>query len=146
MTAGKSATTSLPMDNSSILRKYATRTDADDSSVVELETEDVGSFGFLRGIRDRCVMLELRKRGGNVLAISYSFVDRITFDPSEGIVISVGGPKVVIKGRNLNVEARPTVRLFEGLTRHRVPWIQEQSQADAMEAGEGVCVVEQVQW
>lgn len=134
------------MDNSSILKKYATRTDVDGSNVVELETEDLGSFGFLRGIKDRCTMLELRLRTGKVRAVSYSYINYIDFDPSEGIVISVGGPKIVIKGRNLNAEVRSAVRLFESLTRHRVPWIRELDQADNMEAQAGACVVEEIKW
>lgn len=79
----------------------------------------------LRGMRERATMLELRKKDGNITAIGYAWIEKIEFDPSEGITIHALGQQVKIKGRNLNAEVRPGVSLFQGLTRHRVPWIQE---------------------
>ncbi|MBL8879946.1 MAG: hypothetical protein JNG88_12570 [Phycisphaerales bacterium] len=88
-------------------------------------TEDCGAFGWLRGTKERSVMLELRKRTGNIVAIGYGWLERVEFDPSIGITLLVPGQRILIQGRNLNAEIRPHVRLFEGITRHRVPWIQE---------------------
>lgn len=132
----------------SILQKYTAREEGEPASgnVLDLEIDDAGAFGWLRGVRDRCVMLELRKKGGNCLAVGYGWIDRIEFDPSEGITLSVSGRSISIKGRNLNAEVRATVRLFEGLARHRVPWIREASGMDAMEAKDGVCLVEAIDW
>ncbi len=133
----------------SILHKYTVRQEGEPagSNVLDLEiTDDLGCFGWLRGIRDRCVMLELRKKGGNCLAVGYGWIDRISYDPSIGIELSVSGRPIRIKGQGLNAEVRPTVRLFEGLTRHRIPWIREASQADMMEAKEGTCLVEAIEW
>ena len=87
--------------------------------------EDFGCFGWLRGIRDRAVMLELRKRNGNILAIGYGWLERAEFDPSDGIALHVVGGIVRIRGRNLNAEVRPGVRLFQGVIAHRVTWIRE---------------------
>lgn len=87
--------------------------------------EDHGCFGILRGQRERAVMLELRRRTGDVLAVGYGWIERIAYDPSEGITLHLGGQKVMIRGSNLNAEVRPNVRLFEGLTRHRVTWVRE---------------------
>lgn len=87
--------------------------------------DDHGCFGYLRGQRERAVMLELRRRTGEVMAIAYGYVERIGFNPSEGITLYLGGQKIVIRGTNLNAEVRPNVRLFEGLTRHRVGWVRE---------------------
>lgn len=42
---------------------------------------------------------------------------------TKGIALHLAGQKIRIKGRNLNAEARQNVRLFEGITRHRIPWI-----------------------
>lgn len=89
------------------------------------EAEDLGAFGFLRGIRDRAVMLQLCKRNGNILAVGYGYIERAEFDPTEGITLLASGRKIQIKGRNLNAEARPGIRLFEGLTRHKVSWVRE---------------------
>ncbi|HUY87562.1 MAG TPA: hypothetical protein VMV10_02390 [Pirellulales bacterium] len=72
-------------------------------------------------------------------------LERAEFDPSEGITLRFGPQKVKIAGRNLNGEVRPHVRLFAGIVRHRVPWIQEADQAAAMEAGRGATVVERVE-
>lgn len=132
----------------SILQKY-TRKDEEPSAsnVHDLNpTEDLGAFGWQRGLRDRCLMLELRKKGGNVLVLGYAWLHRIDFDPSEGLTLWFAGQKIVIRGRNLNAEVRPTVRLLDGLTRHRVPWIQEASQADVMEAKSEACVIESMTW
>lgn len=132
-----------------ILQKYAGRQggEADDALAVELDVqEDLGSFGFLRGIRDRSPMLELRRKNGDILAIGYAWIERVHFDPSDGITITAGGGKIRIRGRNLNSEVRPSVRLFEVITRHRVPWVRETSQADRIESGDKACVVESIEW
>lgn len=70
-------------------------------------------------------MLELRKRGGNIIAVGYGWLERVEFDPSVGITLLVPGQKILIRGQNLNAEIRPNVRLFEGITRHRVAWVRE---------------------
>ncbi len=108
--------------------------------------DDLGSFGWLRGIRDRGVMLELRKANGNIRAIGYGWLEKIDYNPSQGITLYVGGEKIRIKGRNLNCELRPLVRLFEGLARHRVPWVQEADGVTAMRAAKGATVVETIEW
>lgn len=87
--------------------------------------DDLGCFGYLRGVRDRAIMLELRKKDGTIAAFSYAYLERADFDPSEGITLHIMGKRIQIKGQNLNGEARPNIRLFHGITRHRVPWIQE---------------------
>lgn len=109
----------------SLLNKYTRpQTEPDDP---QLETEDLGSFGWLRGMRERATMLELRKKDGNITAIGYAWIEKIEFDPSEGITIHALGQQVRIQGRNLNAEVRHGVNLFQGLTRHRVPWVAERS-------------------
>lgn len=113
----------------SLLNKYTRpQTEPDDP---QFETEDLGSFGWLRGMRERATMLELRKKDGNITAIAYAWIEKIEFDPSEGITIHALGQQVKIQGRNLNAEVRPGVSLFQGLTRHRVPWVGECSQNNA---------------
>lgn len=88
-------------------------------------TDDLGCFGYFRGVRDRAIMLELRKKDGTIAAFSYAYLERADFDPSEGITLHIMGKRIQIKGQNLNGEARPNIRLFHGITRHRVPWVQE---------------------
>ena len=127
----------------SILSKYTNRptTEPDDP---QLETEDLGSFGWLRGMRERATMLELRHKDGNITAIGYAWIENIEFDPSNGITIHALGQQVKIKGHNLNAELRPAVRLFQGLTKHRVPWIQEADNPTKIEST-GSTVIERIE-
>jgi hypothetical protein len=107
--------------------------------------DDLGAFGFLRGVRDRAVMLELRRKDGSVVALAYAWLERADFDPSHGITLKFGADKVKITGRNLNSPARPNIRLFEGITRHRIPWIQEADRPAAMGAGREAVVIEAIE-
>jgi hypothetical protein len=89
------------------------------------ETEDLNTFGWLRGVRDRALMLELRFRDGNLVSLGYPWLERAVLDASTGILLQFGNRIVRIVGRNLNSVERPGVRLYAGIIRHRVPWIQE---------------------
>lgn len=134
----------------SLLRKY-TGSQLVEERVDLLDTEgeildDLGVFGWLRGARDKAIMLELRKRDGNVMAVGYAWLERAEFDPSVGITLHVVGKTIRIKGRNLNLELRPNVRLFQGITRHRVPWIQEADGPTMMESQGKGTLVEKIEW
>src|SRR6266404_1320814 len=110
------------MTDKTILERYGGRGTAGDGAPDLESVDDLGAFGWLRGIRESARMLELRKKDGNILAVGYGWLERVEFNPSEGITLSIVGRTIRIKGRHLNGEARPAVRLFEGITRHRVPW------------------------
>lgn len=129
----------------SVLQKFTKTPDVAESPESE-QLEDLGVFGWLRGVRDRAVMLELRRKDGNILAVGYAWLDKAEFNPSQGIILSLGGQKITIRGRHLNTEIRPNVRLFQGICRHRVPWIQEADEAAFMESqGKGI-LVEEIEW
>ena len=49
-----------------------------------------------------------------------------------------------IGGRNLHAEARPHLRLFEGITLRRVTWIQVADEPTAMQPPTGATVLEEV--
>lgn len=131
-----------------ILDKYGARdTGANDNeSQEEVVVDDLGSFGFLRGSRERATMLELRRKDGGILAVAYGYMDKAEFDPSDGITLHLAGQQVRIKGRNLNVEVHPKVRLFEAICRHRVPWIQECGDSDGLMATSDKLVIEAIDW
>lgn len=119
--AAQSASDAHGREHDALLRAVSAESDAEG-------TDDFGAFGWLRGTKERAVMLELRKKTGAILAVGYSWIEFMEFDPSDGITLWIPGRKVRLHGRNLNAPAdpeRPNVRLFEGLTRHRVPWVQE---------------------
>ncbi|TWT44409.1 hypothetical protein RAS1_08240 [Phycisphaerae bacterium RAS1] len=135
--------------NGRLLEKYVGRNGGNGEiapAQEETEIDDLGCFGWLRGIRDRSLAVELRQANGNIVAIPYHGIERFAFDPSEGIVLTVSGGKVVLKGRNLNAEMRPTIRLFEGLARHRVPWIREVQGSEGLAAAGNATVVDSIQW
>lgn len=110
------------------------------------DIEDSVSFGYLRGVRDRALMLELRKKNGNIKAFGYAWLSQAEFDPSRGIVLHIAGQQIRICGRNLNAEHRPNVRLFQCLLRHRVPWIQEADEETWMKSPDQDCVIEMLEW
>lgn len=112
----------------------------------EFETLDAGFFGVLRGTSERAVMLELRKCDGSIMAFAYAWLERSSFNPSDGITLFCGAWEITIAGRNLNREVRPNVRLFEAINRHRVPWLREADEADAMQAPESATVIESIDW
>src|SRR5258707_5878740 len=95
-------------DKTSVLEKLVSRrTDTDGLEDDANDFDDLGAFGWLRGVRDRALMLELRRRDGSALALGYAWLERAEFDPSEGITLCFGGKTVRITGRNLDNEARP---------------------------------------
>lgn len=134
----------------SILRKHTSRPiDEHHDNLVDATTEsfdDFGAFGWLRGVKERSIMLELRKKDGNVQAVGYAWLERATFDPSVGITLHIVGKTIRITGRNLNAEIRPLVRLFQGITRHCVPWIQEADESAVMTAGKVSTIIERIEW
>lgn len=94
--------------------------------------DDFGTFGVLRGIRERAMCLELRMKDGRIAAFSYAYLFRAEFDPDDGIRLHFGGSPVHIAGRNLNAEVRPNLRLFGAITQHRVLWIAESTGAASL--------------
>lgn len=104
--------------------------------------ESLGAFGLLRGVRDRAVMLELRRRDGSMVAFNYAWLERIDFDASDGIVLKFGGHTVKIAGRNLGGGG---ARLLDGICRHRVPWIQESDSAAERRADRTATIIEQIE-
>jgi hypothetical protein len=117
----------------------------DDSEVAD----NFGAFGWLRGAKERAVMLELRKKTGAILAVGYSWIEFIEYEPSDGITLWIPGRKVRLQGRNLNAPAsadRPHVRLFEGLTRHRVPWVAVQEGLVGELAHDKKVTIERIDW
>src|SRR4051794_30193517 len=63
------------------------------------------AFGFLRGLRDRALMVEFRFRDGNALALPYTWLGPVRFDPSVGLLLRYAGDVVtlvLIRGSNLD--------------------------------------------
>jgi len=133
-----------------ILDRYASRENANGANGDQLheedEVDDLGTFGFLRGLRERATMLELRRKDGSILAVGYGWIEKVAFDPSDGITLHVVEQRVRIKGRNLNREVHPKVRLFEAICRHRVPWLREADKAAELMASDKDILIESIEW
>lgn len=128
----------------SLIDKYAKRPPSQLAEHAEPETDDLGCFGWLRGVRDRAIMLELRKKDGHVLAVGYAWIERVELVPEQGITLHLPGRKVHIKGSGLN--NGESARLFDGLIRHRVPWVRESQHAERLRDAEGSVTVESITW
>ncbi|QDU45222.1 hypothetical protein Mal52_37130 [Symmachiella dynata] len=131
----------------SLLDKYVGKRSESQDTPSQPETdgfEDCGAFGWLRGVRDHAIMLEIRHKNGRITALGYAWLDSAEFDPSEGITLRFSGRTVKIIGRNLNGEVRPNIRLFDGLVRHRVPWIQEADGSANLQAPQGAAIIEEI--
>ena len=105
--------------------------------------DDLGSFGWLRNEHDRAIMLEIRHSDGLIRAYSYSWLESAEFNPSEGITLYFSGKTVKLVGRNLNAECRPGIRLFEGISRHRVLWIQVVDESKSMDTPEDEVIIDE---
>jgi hypothetical protein len=128
------------------LERYAAKRPNGDASVGNGgdAVDDLGAFGWLRGVQERALMLEIRHKDGRITAKGYSWLQSAEFDPSGEITLNFSGEKITIAGRNLNAEARPNIRLFAGILRHRVPWIKEADGAAVIQAAKNEVVIEQV--
>ncbi len=88
-------------------------------SVPEPESRAFSKVSANRGF---VIMLDLRFKTGDCVALPYSFLNVIQFSRSRGIRLSFGGHKVTVTGRNLEP-------LYRGLRDHRITWIQESEEA-----------------
>ena len=133
--------------NDRVLEKYVNpkAPQAAKTNVEDIDTpEDLGSFGLLRGIRDRAISLELRLKDGSIEGLPYAYLSYARFDPSDGIELHFGGKTVTIAGQNLGVEIRANVNLFSAIMRHKVPWIEEADEPKAMTAPRGALLVGEI--
>lgn len=130
-----------------LLRKYGggKHAEADTHVTDEIgDVDDLQAFGLMRGIRDRAIMLELRHKDGSIDGFPYAWLGRASFDPSDGITLRFGGDTIKIRGRNLNAEVRPNVRLFDAIVRQRVSFIQEADGPTMLSAPRQALVVESI--
>lgn len=129
----------------SILERITGRGDDQSRKNDDQEMDDLQSFGWLRGVRDRAIMLELRHRNGNITCFGNAWLEKAEFDPSEGITLHFGGKTVRIVGQQLNHMVRPNISLFAGIVRHKVPWIREAEFGDAASSPNNATIIDDIQ-
>ena len=106
--------------------------------------ESCKAFGWLANERDRAVMIEFRHANGDITALAYPLLESVKFNPSTGITLHFSGSTVTITGTNLNIEVQPGGKLFEGITRHRVVWIQEMKEMTDTEPLENEPMIDEI--
>lgn len=98
------------------------------------------AFGFLRGQRDRALMVEFRLATGDTVALPYSLLGPVRYNPSAGLLLRFTGDLVtlvLIRGSNLAAAVGGgSVNLTDrGLHRHRVVWVREMDAGEVSAAG-----------
>jgi hypothetical protein len=102
--------------------------------------DDLGSFGWPRGVRDWAIMPELLWHKD----VSVSAFSCLAGGPSW--MLRKGSP-CIWRARRSSLpllsqrRGRPIGQLFAGIERHGVPWIQEAGGSMAMVAAKGMAIV-----
>jgi hypothetical protein len=112
-------------DDKSIRDKLSSLTNRSAARDDEESLEDLGVCGWLHGIRDRALYLELRLKTGNTIALGYAWLEQAAFDPSEGITLQFAGCCVKLQGQHLEQPLKSHATVYDGFLRHRIPWVQE---------------------
>jgi hypothetical protein len=108
-------------------------------------TENCGAFGWLRGSKERAIFLEFRLKDGNVFAVGYTWLEKVSYNPSEGITLKFTNASIRIAGRNLAGQMRPGLSLLNGILTHKVPWVAQADSAAAMLADKQAVVIERIE-
>lgn len=85
----------------------------------ESEIEERRAYGLGRG-RRQPFMLDVRMMDKQRIALAYSHLAKIGFDPSDAIVLEFSSQLVRIEGRHLQ-------RVYENLVMQNVTYIQEEN-------------------
>jgi hypothetical protein len=111
------------------------------------DEESCLAFGYLRGLRERALAVELRYRNGNRDWFPYSWLGPCRFNPSVGLLLKFTGDvvtMVLIRGSNLDALVnRGAVNLTDrGFQRHRITWVREMEEDELKKAGAGLPTID----
>ena len=131
-----------PQKNSVLSSFRSAKETANETDAVGNEEDACPAFGYLRGIRDRALALQLRYRNGNSDWFSYSLLGSWRYNPSVGILLKFSGyvvSLVLIRGSNLDALVnKNSMNLTDrGIQRHRVTWVREMEEDELGKAGNG---------
>jgi hypothetical protein len=106
----------------------------------ESDEEACAAFGYLRGLQDRALEVEFRRRDGTSEAYPYSCLASRRFDPSVGLLLKYTADVVtlvLICGSNLDMPVKGTVNLTDrGFQRHRITWVREMDEDELRRVGD----------
>lgn len=114
------------------------------------DEESCPAFGYLRGLREQALNLELRFRDGNREWYPYSLIGPCRYNPSVGILLKFTGDVVtlvLIRGSNLDALVNHgTINLTDrGLQRHRILWIREMDEAELRRSAGGAPTIDRIE-
>jgi hypothetical protein len=101
----------------------------------ESDEQWCAAFGYLRGLREQALMLELRFRNGNREWYPYGLLGPCRYNPSAGLLLRITGDVVtlvLIRGSNLDALVHQgAVNLTDrGIQRHRILWVREMDEGE----------------
>ena len=107
------------------------------------------SFGFLRGLHDRALMIEFRLGDGNTLSFPYGWLGPVSYNPSIGLLLKFTGDLVylvLLCGSNLDALVKGSVNLTDrGINRHRIVWVKEMEKEELHRAREGEPTIDRIE-
>ena len=113
------------------------------------EESSCPAFGFLRGVQDRALALELRFQNGNSEFYPYSWLGPWQYNPSAGLLLKFTGDVVslvLIRGSNLDATVNHSaVNLPHGLKRHRITFVREMDEAECRKIGEAGPTIDRIE-
>jgi hypothetical protein len=115
---------------------------------IEEDEASCAAFGYLRGVRDRALVIEFRLRNGDREYFPYSWLGPWRFDPSVGLLLKFTGDLVtlvLIRGSNLDAAPNGINLTDRGLQRHRITWVRELDEDELRRAGDGICTVDRIE-
>jgi hypothetical protein len=108
-------------------------------------SENCGAFGWLRDTKERALYLAFRLKDGNVFAVGYPWLEKISYNPSDGITLTFTNQTIRILGRNLAGQIRSGRSLLAGILQHKVQWVAQADSAGALLADKQAVVIEGIE-
>lgn len=125
------------------------RRSATDTVTPETDEEATPAFGYLRGIRDRALAIEVRYRDGNSDFFPYALLGPWRFNPSVGLLLKFTGDVitlVLIRGSNLDALVNQSINLTDrGIARQRILWVREMDEDALRVAGKGQPTIDRIE-
>ena len=120
-----------------------------DKAKEDTPEESCLAFGYLRGLHDRALAIELRLRNGNRDYFSYSHLASWRYNPSVGLLLKFTDDLVtlvLVRGSNLDALVKQSVNLTDrGLQRHRILWLREMDETELRRAGKGEPTIDRIE-
>lgn len=115
-----------------IVDRYVKRSGTPSEPVPE-SSDDYQAAGPVSGNRPPEIMLELRVKSGDSLALGYAYLLSAEWNRSEGIILEFTTHTIRLAGRNLR-------EVYRAIVAHRLPYVRELSTRDDEEPDDSAVV------